>query len=561
MNTTPLLQAWIRCIMDIVAVVMIFTSGLVLAVPCPSIQPAHRTIYASADSYAHSGRFSLDKDGILVHDYGSAYNGLGKWRNPFFISNYALALYRDWLNTQCVDDTLRDNFLKQARWFLKTAEMRGKMAVWVYPFENNHYDLKPGWISGIAQSRIASVLLRAHTITHEDQFKQMAEAAILPYEIPINQGGVITPEHNVIWIEEAADPNGFSYKILNGHITALAGLMDVFQITHDTKLKEVIDKSIAAVKRDISKFDAKFTSLYSLAAPQGGRKIAPLKGYNTLHVSQLLWLYDYTLDPLFLEWASRFQAYDVNADQMIAKRSIDPKDHGPYKAKALYGKDYWSDSNFPTYLKIIMPEPTWLSGVAIHGLTLDKSPHHFTVSALQNGTMVKLSEITDNRNKRIDVNFDTPIFTDTIQIDFFDTNGDKILALQAAMVIRRDPQYAPITNECNYRTTKANDGSMVSNITSAFDDDPTTDMTVYCPGWVIAPVVPKDAQITVVGKGTPEAKFTIDESDNFADWTELGKISVVNKPAPTKLSKRFVRVSFGKDVSAITDVEIAPKTP
>ncbi len=257
----------------------------------------------SAEAFAKSKSFSVREDGVLVYDYGKKYGGLGKWPNPYFISKYAHFLYGEWLRSK--DDDKKRLFLIQADFLLHSATKRGDTLVWTYPFRNKEYDLAEGWISGIGQSWIAGVLARAHALTGREEFRDAAEKAMGVYLKPLEQGGVATPVGHTIWIEEAPDPSGHSFKILNGHISGLAGILDFYQITGAAVWKDIFDRGVEAVRQDIADFDIGYTSLYAL-----GYVHAPLRArrdsYHFGHINQLLWLADTTGDEIFVKWASRF---------------------------------------------------------------------------------------------------------------------------------------------------------------------------------------------------------------------------------------------------------------
>jgi len=338
------------------ALVLLLTAGSASAEVCPNIPPAPRTIIDTAENYSKSSGFSLNSEGILQYDYGAHHGGQGKWTNPFFVSDYALALYRDWLTSQCEDDSLKDKFLLQANWLASVAKIEGGIASWPFPFRDNNFDLDPGWISGIGQSRIAAVLLRADAVKFDPKLHEIALKALHAYDVPIDKGSVVTIDDEVTWIEEMADIKGRSYKVLNGHITGLSGILDFYEITGEKKWKSLYDRGVAAVKRDIPKFDAGFSSYYSLLMPSRVRPIAPLGNYNSLHVSQLLWMYEKTGDSLFLDYAMRFQAYENNSDVFTASSSIDAVRYGPSEVRAKYGNSYWSVGVFPAWFEIATPK-------------------------------------------------------------------------------------------------------------------------------------------------------------------------------------------------------------
>ncbi|MGE3228636.1 MAG: D-glucuronyl C5-epimerase family protein [Hyphomicrobium sp.] len=257
----------------------------------------------SAAAYEKSKGFSVREDGILVFDYGKKYGGLGKWANPYFVSKYAHFLYGEWLENK--DEDKKRRFLIQADYLLHSAVQRGESLVWIYPFRNHVYDLAEGWISGIGQSWIAGVLARAHALTGRSEYRDAAEKAMSVYLKPLEQGGVITIVGDTIWIEEAPDHSGHSFKILNGHISALTGVLDYYRITGASVWKDIFDKGVDAVRQDIADFDIVHTSLYALGYVHKPLP-APVDKYHLGHVLQLLWLADVTGDEVFVKWASRF---------------------------------------------------------------------------------------------------------------------------------------------------------------------------------------------------------------------------------------------------------------
>jgi hypothetical protein len=525
---------------------LIFSTLNAQAGECPAIGVAPRTIGDTAEAYATSPGFSLNDDGILEWDYGAHFDNLGKWADPFFDSNYALALYRDWLSTNCTDEALKAQFLKQANWLANGAEMRGDVAVWSYPFADKNFDLGPGWVSGIGQSRIAGVLLRAEAITNEKRFHDIAQAALRSYEVTIDKGGVVTIDGDVTWIEEMADPKGRSFKVLNGHITGLAGIADFYTITRDPKWKALYDRAVAAVKRDIEKFDAGFSTYYSLVMPSSGRPMAPLGEYNALHVAQLIWLYNETNDGTFLDYASRYQAYELNADKFTASSSIDSTNHGPDRLRAKYGSEYWSVGKFPAWLELQTPSTEAIKGVSIDMNLLSEAPSRFTVSAKIDGEWVTMGGMNKVTSRYVDIMFPEPAKTDAVRIDIAGHSGDGLVALRAVMLLRASTQYGPLTNDCN--NTAANHQY---NISSAFDGDLDTSMKINCDGWLLVPT-DDSTELNLISESTG-GSISAEQTDDFSNWQS---IDVVRTGRDAKLtpSQPFVRIRFSKEIEAITEI-------
>lgn len=509
---------------------------------CPDVGVAPRTLNAPADQYAQSQGFGLGDDGVLYYDYGSRYGDLGKYRNPYFISNYANALYRDYLVSGCNDGALLRAFLTQAEYLYGSAEIRNGMAVWAYPFPGEAFDLPPGWISGIGQARIAGVLERAFVLTNDAKFDERAKAAMTVFRVAPADGGVATIEGDVTWFEEAADPGGASYKILNGHITALAGILDIYQITGYEEWGDLFDRGVAAVRRDITAFDAGFLSYYSLASPRL-RQMAARNDYNATHVHQLIWLYEQVNDPIFLEWASRFRAYEINSDVYSAKGSVDPIGHGPDKAAGYYGRHYWSHSDFPTWLQVDVGAPDHFLGIAVHGGGEASAPRDYSVSARLKGEWQVVARDRGNTDVRRVIKFTYPVQADAFRLDIEADNGNRNVAVQAFMPIRSEAKYAALANECNYYPF----------FIAPYSEDTWSDIKPRCDGWIVIPV-DGAGHLRIKAEGTSESRITIERSDDLSTWAyvaDVGHSADISYPAA-----KYIRLSFKNSLKVISELKI-----
>lgn len=404
---------------------------------CDTYQPLEYHLHSSAAEYATKGLFSLDNNGILVFDYGKNYNGIGKWHNPFFISNYAHALYQDWYNSDCSNETIKKSFLDQALFLLNSKKDAHKnMSYWVYPFENTYFGVGPGWISGIGQSMIAGVLYRAYDITKEERFKTAALQAIEVYLHDVESGGVVTSSTKGLWIQEVPSPDGRNFNILNGHITGLLGVYDMAKLTEDRRLYAVFQQGLSAVRTHLPEFDAGFSSFYSLKVKQGEfPKIAPLGGYNKQHAWQLDKLYLITGDEIFKQYSLLFKGYEKTQYARTAKGSIDPVGHGPDHAAGKFGVSYWSHGDFPTWYQIDFEKIKLLDALFIGSETEHSFPTSFTLSVFRENKWFEIFHTADNRKKNFLLSFDRPIEVSKIRIDIQKTD-DKLVALNAVMPIQ-----------------------------------------------------------------------------------------------------------------------------
>jgi hypothetical protein len=423
------------------AVILIILSYASFAFSAPDVAPSpskYGAVSSTASHYASKGRFSLDQDGILVIDYGKAYNNLGKWRNPFFIARYAHTLYREWYDSGCADNSTREKFLAQALFLLSSYNVGPKgMAYWPYPFKNTYFGAEAGWISGIGQSHIAGVLFRAFKITGEEKFAAAAEKAIKVYFYPTSSGGVCTEDEHGLWFQEVASPYSKPFSILNGHITALLGLVDYAQLTGDEEISKLANRGVMTIKNALHLFDAGCSSFYSLSTPDGpSSRPASRSGYHLLHIWQLERLYEISKDITFSQMAGLFKSYTETNETRIAKGSTNPETHGPSEAGNWYGNRYWSHSKFPTYYEVHMNGEIPIEGIFIGAHIQKAAPRSFAVSIYQDGIWNGIFKLAENKERDVFLQFDAPVYASAIRLDIESDNGNGNVALSSVMPIR-----------------------------------------------------------------------------------------------------------------------------
>ncbi|MDI9617166.1 MAG: D-glucuronyl C5-epimerase family protein [Methanothrix sp.] len=395
------------------------------------------TLRFSADQYVKSSRLiSLDDSGVPVTDYGSLHGGAGKRYNPTFISNYALALYRDFLSTK--DPSLLEAFNKQVHWLLEHKTQRQNRGiefwVWEFDFNNPTFEAKAPWVSALSQGRVLSVFLAAYDLTNDPHYLRAAEYTFRSFLVPASEGGVSTFENNVAWYEEVADYDAPSAKILNGHIAAVQGLWTFWKWTGREDVKRYLDIGIAAVKRDIATYDAGFLSYYS-QYPTNPRIYAPSGDYNTLHVHQLLWLYDATEESIFLNYALQFASYDSPMWNITTAGSTDPIGHGPDKLFFQMGSQFWSHNEFPTWVVLDLHELREIDGIAVFGYTNKSTPRNLEVLVSKNGKdWIKILERVNNTEIQIIESFE-PVLARFVKLVIFNDNGNNNVALTGFAVL------------------------------------------------------------------------------------------------------------------------------
>ncbi len=489
---------------------------------CDGLPPPSRdTVFDTAQNYATSNEQSLSADGLVLFDYGKEYDNLGKWPNPFFNAQYAHALYRDWLKTGCTDDDLKNKFVHHAEWLEKIHVEQNGMALWTYPFYNKFFNLDAGWYSGIGQATIAGVLFRAYSVTGDARYMKLGQQALEVYFHPVAEGGVVTVDGDDLWIQEAPDKNANPSNVLNGHITGIFSLIDVSELSGESdRIDSLVKRATDTVRRNIPLYDAGFTSFYSQHLQDGQYlQMAERRGYNALHIVQMLQLYRLDGDPVFLDWAMRLEFYDDVDDRRTAKGSTDPVGHGPNEAAGWYLSRYWSQNQFPTWYDVSFDTRTLLDGVYLEGLNDAAMAKDFSITTYVDGAKREDATISGNQKRQVYLKFKEPVQADKMRLDIRSDNGNGNVAMIAIMPIRHEIGRAPVADACNHRTSGER-----HVLWDAFDDDPKTTFAIHCDGFIALPKLTTGGELTI-GFAEGSQPIPVKISDDLKDWRDLGVIS------------------------------------
>jgi heparosan-N-sulfate-glucuronate 5-epimerase len=290
----------------------------------------------------------FDPAGIPLLDYHGA---IGLQYNPIAIAQWGLANYNLFAETN--DPSRREKTLKAADWLVSNLE-RNAHGLWVW---NHHFDweyrdtLKAPWYSGLAQGQGVSLLIRAHAVTRDEKYREAADRAFLALTKPIADGGVLCEDAaGNCWIEEyLVDP---PTHILNGFIWALWGVYDYWLARSDATARQVFDRGVQTLVRNLPRYDTGYWSLYELSdgqpsngKPSNGKpsnvhssdrqpsnhqpktriKMLASPFYHRLHIVQLQVMARLTGDPIFTTYADRWQSYAnrrVNRARALVEKSI-----------------------------------------------------------------------------------------------------------------------------------------------------------------------------------------------------------------------------------------------
>jgi hypothetical protein len=217
-----------------------------LAGPGPS--PRYLMDYARKLEYRVT-----DTDGIITLYYGGA---TGHRRNPEAAFQYALAHHDAWRDAG--DESSRAEFLRYATTLLADQDPEGR---WPYRFNWSRH-VSP-WYSALAQSRGASVMLRAWQVTGEERFKASARGAIALFDRDVAEGGFVVRHSRagVPYLEEyPSHPTG----VLNGFLASLFGLYELARWLGDERAGELFERYRRSADAMLPHYTTTWWTLYDL---------------------------------------------------------------------------------------------------------------------------------------------------------------------------------------------------------------------------------------------------------------------------------------------------------
>jgi len=244
-----------------------------------------------------------DPNGIPLLDY---HGKVGHQYNPIAIAQYGLGNYNLFCRTG--DPERRRKFLVVADWMVTNLEQNtAGLSVW-----NHHFDweyrtpLKAPWYSALSQGQGISLLVRAHRETGNPTYLEAVQRAFETFLRITDEGGVTyVDEEGYTWFEEAiVNP---PTHILNGFIWAAWGVYDYLLYTEDQEARRLFAEAVRTFRDNLHRFDAGFWSLYEQSGTLMKMLASPF--YHHLHIVQLQVMYRLTGEPIFNDYARRWEAY------------------------------------------------------------------------------------------------------------------------------------------------------------------------------------------------------------------------------------------------------------
>lgn len=206
------------------------------------------------------------------------------------VFQYGLAAYDLFLITH--NEIYKNKLIACANWAVENQQEDGGWVTFAYNKPEAPY-------SSMAQGEGISMLIRAAIATNDKRFIDAVYKAKNFMLKPISAGGTTEYVGNdVLFYEDTDNP-----VILNGWIFSLWGLYDYCKYTKDEKTYVILQKTIESLKRKLPDFDTKYWSKYD----DGERICSPF--YHRLHITQLKTMYDLFGDPIYKEFADKWEKY------------------------------------------------------------------------------------------------------------------------------------------------------------------------------------------------------------------------------------------------------------
>lgn len=198
---------------------------------------------------------------------------------PTTLLQKALGHWDRWLESGRTQETDRTAFLKLAAWALRAQDENGGWPIWPV------VGLKAASpYSAMSQGEGISVLVRAYSLTRDEEYVAAARRALGPLFAPVEQGGTCRSIAEGLVLEEV--PQEPPNTVLNGWIFALYGLYDYLLVAKGQdggylQVEAALQASLRALVACLPQFNAGFWSYYDTSS----NLASPF--YQQLHIAQL----------------------------------------------------------------------------------------------------------------------------------------------------------------------------------------------------------------------------------------------------------------------------------
>ncbi|MFT6501836.1 MAG: hypothetical protein ACJASQ_001952 [Crocinitomicaceae bacterium] len=239
----------------------------------------------------------FDAEGIPMSGFGEQ-----AVYSQIYIVQYGLICHD--LVIDGIDVELNKGYVKNCvNWLLKNKEEHQGTTIWRNHYPNPRYDLKSGWVSGMYQGQVISLLLRyGQMFDQMDVVLPITQSAFEFFDIEYKDGGVKRFDKNgLLWFEEypGAEPS----FVLNGFVYTLLGIYDLWRVTKDPAVKNVIDECVKTLKESMQFYDSGYWSVYD----QLNKELATKYYHKNIHIPLMEVLHNLTGEEIFDAYKKRWE--------------------------------------------------------------------------------------------------------------------------------------------------------------------------------------------------------------------------------------------------------------
>lgn len=192
-------------------------------------------------------------EGIIILPYD---NPIGNQINPEAAFQYALGLHDAYRITS--DSTYLNQFWHYVHYFLNRQTKDG---LWTYGF--NWFGSKAPWYSALAQTRGASVMLRAWMLSHDARFFDAANNALTSCNLSTEHGGLLHPfkSQDVMYFEEYPQT---PTAVMNGFMSSLICIWELSFWLKEQWINKLWQNGIQSLEKMLPHYNIGWWTLYDL---------------------------------------------------------------------------------------------------------------------------------------------------------------------------------------------------------------------------------------------------------------------------------------------------------
>lgn len=260
------------------------------------------------------GRYYLNFESKLYYPESFDDNGIPLWKtndepyfhHPIVICQYALGIFEHLYQKNFSDEDLKVKFIKLADWLKNNYKEINCGKIWYIYYDIPLYGIRKPWYSALAQGEAVSVLTRAHLLTGNEEYLRIAEEAITPFFVNVNEGGLLN-YFNAVPIYEEYPSEIRTVGVLNGFMFSLFGLYDLILLNKSENAEKLFAIGIDSLKKLLPYYDTGYWARYFLY-DYPKRYVASFT-YISIMYEQLKVLYHLTDEKIFLEYSQKWKTY------------------------------------------------------------------------------------------------------------------------------------------------------------------------------------------------------------------------------------------------------------